>query len=89
MLTTGEIVSIFRDAVFTAVKVAAPFLLGAMLVGLVVSVFQAATQVHEQTITFVPKLLVIAVMLLLFAPWMITQMTDFTHRLFTIIALRV
>jgi len=85
-MNVGQIMEIFRDALFTAIKLAAPVLIVSVLVGLVIAILQAATQVHEQTITFVPKLLAIAVMLLLTGPWMITQMQDFTLRLFSSIA---
>jgi flagellar biosynthetic protein FliQ len=73
---------VFRDALFLAFKLAAPVLIVSVLVGLVIAILQAATQVHEQTITFVPKLVAIALVLLIAGPWMIEQMTDFTTALF-------
>lgn len=82
----GTIMSIFRDALFTSVKLAGPLLVISVLIGLVIAVFQAATQIHEQTLTFVPKLLGIGAILLLLGPWMMTQMSDFTTRLFETIA---
>lgn len=88
-LTTGEIMAIFRNALFTIIKLAAPILLTSVFVGLIISVIQAATQVHEQTLTFVPKLLAIGIMLLLFGNWMITQISDFTIELFSIISYSV
>ncbi len=85
-MDVGQIMQIFRDALYTAFKLAAPVLVVSVLVGLVISILQAATQVHEQTLTFVPKLLAIALILLFLGPWMVTQMNDFTYRLFESIA---
>lgn len=73
---------IFREAMYMALKLSAPILVVSVLVGLVIAILQAATQVHEQTLTFVPKLLVIAMMLILLGPWMITQFSEFITRIF-------
>ena len=80
-MTQGQVMEIFRDTLFTAFKLAAPLLLGSLAVGLVIAVIQAATQIHEQTLTFVPKLLTIGLMLLLIGPWIMTQMGEFVERL--------
>ena len=72
---------VFRDTLFTAFKLSAPLLLGSLAVGLVIAVIQAATQIHEQTITFVPKLFTIGLLLLMVGPWMMTQMNEFVERL--------
>lgn len=85
-MTQGAIMEIMNDALFLAFKLAAPMLLISMLVGLIIAILQAATQIHEQTLTFVPKLVVIALVLLLMGPWMIEIITDFMQNLFTIIA---
>lgn len=85
-MTEGQIMGIVRDALFTVFKLALPVLLVSMAVGLIVSILQAATQIHEQTLTFVPKLVAIGVILLLLGPWMISQMSDFFLRLFESIA---
>ena len=77
--------TIMTDALFTAFKLAAPVLVISVLVGLVIAVFQAATQVHEQTLTFVPKLIAIGLILVLLGPWMLAQMNEFTTRLFEFI----
>lgn len=77
---------IFADAMLTVMKLAAPVLVVSVGVGLVIAILQAATQVHEQTLTFVPKLIAIGVILILLGPWMITSMSDFTIRLFEAIA---
>jgi flagellar biosynthetic protein FliQ len=77
---------VFTDAFMTSLRLAAPVLIVSVLVGLVIAVLQAATQVHEQTLTFVPKLIAIGLVLILLGPWMIATMNDFTIRLFETIA---
>lgn len=69
-------------AMITAAKVGAPIMLSAMAVGLVVSLFQSVTQIQESTLTFVPKLLVVGLVLLLAGHWMIGQLIGYTHTLF-------
>lgn len=75
---------IFTEAVMLAFKLAVPTLLIAMLVGLVIAVLQAATQVHEQTLTFAPKAVVVALALLAMGPWMCTEIIDFINYIFGI-----
>ncbi|MBP8855921.1 MAG: flagellar biosynthesis protein FliQ [Oscillospiraceae bacterium] len=82
----GQIMDVFREALLVCLKLAGPMLIVSILIGLLVSIFQAATQIHEQTLTFVPKLLVIALLLLLSGEWMIMVMNDFVNYLFAIIA---
>ncbi|MDI3536495.1 MAG: flagellar biosynthesis protein FliQ [Eubacteriaceae bacterium] len=86
---TGQLMEVFRDAVMTGLKVAAPILLVGMAVGLVISIIQAATSINEQTMTFVPKLIVMGLMLILFGGWMMQQMSDFTLRIFELIATQI
>jgi flagellar biosynthetic protein FliQ len=81
-MTTSEISQIFHSAMITALKVAAPILAVSILLGLLVSIFQAATQIHEQTLTFVPKLVAIGLVLLILGPWMMETMNDFTLYIF-------
>ena len=71
------VLEIFNAAIVLALKLAAPTLIIAMLVGLVIAVLQAATQIHEQTLTFAPKALVVALGLLAMGPWMISSVIDF------------
>ncbi len=85
-MTEGAVMEVFRDAMYTAFILSLPLLLISVAVGLVVSIFQAATQIHEQTLTFVPKLLAIAAVLLLLGPWMSAQLREFILRLFTAMA---
>jgi len=63
--------------------VAAPILLTVLIIGLVVSIFQAATQINEQTLSFIPKLVGVFVALIFTGPWMLTTMVDYMHRVFT------
>ncbi len=77
------ILEIFRNSMKTALLVMSPILAVTMVVGLVVSIFQAATQIHEMTLTFIPKILAIVVCLLLLFPWMLNQLMSFTINLFS------
>ncbi len=71
------VLEIFTAAVVLALKLAAPTLIIAMLVGLVIAILQAATQVHEQTLTFAPKAIAVALGLLAMGPWMMSSVIDF------------
>lgn len=73
---------ITHQAIKVAVMVSAPMLIGALLIGILVSLFQAVTQINEQTLSFIPKILVIVAALVFFAPWMSDTMTTFTKDLF-------
>lgn len=84
-MTQDMVIQLFRDALMLSIKLAGPLLLISMVVGLVISILQAATQIHEQTLSFVPKALTIAVLLLLMAPMMINSMNDFVYDIFDII----
>jgi len=70
--------TIARETLLTAIILAGPPLLVGMLVGLIISMFQAVTQINEQTLTFVPKVLAIFISLLVFGPWMLKILTDFS-----------
>jgi flagellar biosynthesis protein FliQ len=65
-----------------AAKVAAPILLTALLVGFMISLFQAATQIQEQTLSFVPKMIAVCIALLITGNWVLSQLVSFTHQLF-------
>jgi flagellar biosynthesis protein FliQ len=77
------IVQIFRDVLKTTLMVMAPALFASIVVGLLISIFQAATQIHEMTLVFVPKILVIAACLMVLFPWMINVLTTYTITLFS------
>lgn len=85
-MTIEFVVDICRKAVQTALLMAAPMLLAGMIVGLIVSIFQAATQINEQTLTFIPKIVAVFITLLLMTPWLIQTMTSFARGIFTSIA---
>ncbi len=76
------VVDLARHAIFTAVLLAAPLLLTALIVGLLVSIGQALTQIQEQTISFVPKLLAVAVVFLIALPWMLQVIVRYAAELF-------
>jgi len=79
------VVSIGREALMLTVMISGPLLLFALVVGLLISIFQAVTQIQEMTLTFVPKILAVALALLMFLPWMINMATDFTRHMFELI----
>lgn len=79
-----QVLDIMRSALIIGIKLSAPTLLMSMAVGILISIIQAATQIHEQTITFVPKLIVIALVMLICGSWMLTVLQDFTKELFVI-----
>ena len=85
-MTESIVLSVIKDAIATAILVSAPILLVATLVGLIISIFQATTQIQEQTLTFVPKLLAVGLIGLLMGSWMLHLMLDFTTRIFELIA---
>ncbi|MEG2813328.1 MAG: flagellar biosynthesis protein FliQ [Oscillospiraceae bacterium] len=85
-MSISEVMSVFQYGVQTAIKVAAPMLIVGILVGLIISIFQAATQIHEQTLTFVPKLLAMVLVLVVLGPWMLENLIDFTTYIFETIA---
>ena len=70
------------QAIRIALMLAAPMLLGALFMGILVSIFQAVTQINEQTLSFIPKILVIAGALVIFAPWMSETLVTFTRELY-------
>ena len=81
-MSQGEYLSLFKDAVILCIKLASPFLIVSLVIGLIIAILQAATQIHEQTITFVPKALAIAIMLIVLGPWSMSLMSEFISRLF-------
>ena len=84
-MTPQLVVEIGREALLPPLMVAGPLLLFGLVVGLAISVFQAVTQIQEMTLTFIPKILSVALALLIFLPWMINMLTDFTHHMFDLI----
>jgi len=81
-MTPESVVTLGQQTIELTLMISAPLLLSALLIGLVVSIFQAATQINEQTLSFIPKIVGIFVTLIIAGPWMITMMVDFMRRLF-------
>ncbi len=77
-MTPEAVIHIGRKAVETVLLTSAPMLLSAMVIGLLISIFQAATQINEQTMTFIPKIVVVFLSLLIFGPWIIETLITFT-----------
>lgn len=75
------VMEVVNQAIQVAMMLSAPMLIGALVVGILVSIFQAVTQINEQTLSFIPKILVIVVALVIFSPWMIEVLTSFTKDL--------
>lgn len=79
------IIALGRQAIYTTLVVSAPMLILALVVGLAISILQAITQIHEMTLTFIPKIVAVAVALVIFLPWMITTIVNYTYQLFSMI----
>ncbi len=77
------VVEVVSQAIKVTLMLSAPMLLGALVVGVLVSIFQAVTQINEQTLSFIPKILVIIAALVIFSPWMMETMVTYTQDLFT------
>jgi flagellar biosynthetic protein FliQ len=80
-MNSSDVLDIARDTIFVMLQVGGPILLIALVVGLIISLFQALTQIQEMTLSFVPKVLIIFLSMLLFMPFMLSTMTAFTERL--------
>jgi flagellar biosynthetic protein FliQ len=81
-MTPTTVIDLGRQALELTLLVSAPLFIAALVTGLLISIFQAATQINEQTLSFVPKLIATFITLVLAGPWMITMLTDFIRRLF-------
>ncbi len=76
------VIEITNEAMKVALMLAAPMLMGALIIGILVSLFQAVTQINEQTLSFIPKILIIVAALVFFSPWMLETLTEFTRETF-------
>lgn len=83
-MTEEVVIEILKEAFFTSFYILLPVLSVALIVGIIVSIFQAATSIQEMTLTFIPKILVTALTIILLLPWMIDRMTAITIKFFTI-----
>ena len=85
-MDTTQVMDLVRDAVGVAIRLASPMLLLGMIVGVTVAIFQAVTQIHEQSIGFALKLIVVITVLLLGGGWMLDTLKDYTYQIFRLIA---
>ncbi len=85
-MSQADVLQIGQDAIYTIIEVSAPILLVGLAIGLIVSIFQAMTQINEQTLVFIPKIVGILVAMLVTGSWMLTRLTEFTNRLFSSIS---
>ncbi len=80
-MSADFIIGLAGEAVYTVLKASAPMLILALVVGLAVSIFQATTQIQEQTLAFVPKIVAVFISIIIFGPWILNTVVDFTYRL--------
>lgn len=79
----NQVIDILRQGIWVAIEIGGPMLIVSMAVGILVAIFQAATQIHEQTLSFVPKLILIIVFLLVGGNWMLTTLQEYMELIFT------
>ncbi|MBP1991324.1 flagellar biosynthesis protein FliQ [Paenibacillus eucommiae] len=80
-MSSEFIIKLAGEAIYTVLKASAPMLLIALIVGLLISIFQATTQIQEQTLAFVPKIVAVLLSMLIFGPWILNTLVDFTFNL--------
>lgn len=83
-MTADQVLTVMKEALLVALKLSMPMLIVSIVIGLIIAIFQAATQIHEQTLTFVPKVIAIALLLLILGSWMTTVLIEFMEYLFDI-----
>jgi len=83
MFTSASVLTLVQKGMMVTMMVSAPMLLAALVMGLIVSIFQAATQINESTLSFIPKLIAIFAVMLVAGPWMLSTMTDYMRELIT------
>tara|TARA_R110001599_G_scaffold306669_3_gene513212 strand:- start:183 stop:452 length:270 start_codon:yes stop_codon:yes gene_type:complete len=82
-MTPETVIGLWREAMFLIVVMVSVIIMPSLLVGLVVSTFQAATQINEQTLSFLPRLLTTLMSIIIAGPWLLTRVLDFTQQLIT------
>ncbi len=82
-MTLGEAISIIKQSLITVIIVGGPALIASLVVGILISLFQALTQIHEATLAFVPKILVVFLILIILGGWMLNTLVDFSREVFT------
>ena len=81
-MSTLDVVNIGREMLIITMLLSAPMLLVGLVIGLLISIFQAVTQINEMTLTFVPKIIAVAISIIIFLPWMLRLIVEYTIRLF-------
>ena len=84
-MTSGFVITFFQDAITVAAMLSLPALMLGLVVGLIVSIFQAVTQINEQTLALIPKIIAIVSALLIFGSWMLTHLVNYTQRVFALL----
>jgi len=85
-MTATDAIALFQQAILLALMLAGPMLIFGLVTGLLVSIFQAVTQIQEMTLTFIPKILAVVLSLFLFLPWMVNKIVDYTAHLLNSLA---
>ncbi|NLE02359.1 MAG: flagellar biosynthesis protein FliQ, partial [Fibrobacter sp.] len=84
-MDASVVIDIGRDALWVTLLLSGPLMIAGLVVGLVVGIFQAVTQIHEMTLTFIPKILVMGIVFLALFPWMLLKLVEYTYGLFDLI----
>jgi flagellar biosynthetic protein FliQ len=79
-MTEADVLDVARDAMMTMLLISAPMLIIGLVIGLIISIFQTLTHIQEMTLTFIPKILSIFAAMILFMPWMLRELIEFTQR---------
>lgn len=82
-MNQSDVLKLALDAIRTVLMMAAPMLVSSLIIGLLISIIQAVTQIQEATLSFVPKIIAVLVSLIIFGPWLLNLITEFTTNLFT------
>ncbi|MGP4059840.1 flagellar biosynthesis protein FliQ [Halobacillus sp. H74] len=82
-MNSNMVISFAKEGIYTVLLISGPLLILALAVGLIVSIFQATTQIQEQTLAFIPKIVAVMIGLIVFGPWMLTNMVDFAENIFS------
>lgn len=81
-MTPESVIAIAEESIWTVIMISGPLLLIALVVGLIVSIFQATTQIQEQTLAFIPKIVAVLLGIVVFGPWMLSHMLSYTNNIF-------
>ena len=84
-MDASAVIDIGRQAIWITLLVSGPMLIAGLFIGLIIGVFQAVTQIHEMTLTFIPKVLVMVLVFLALMPWMLLKILEYTYQLFDLI----